>query len=219
MPGRRVSETKGRPVIIGVGGPSGSGKTTLTVELARELNGIHFPIDNYYLDLGHLAPEERVHQNFDHPSLIEDDLLVQHVAALRDGKSIDAPLYDFPTHTRRSGVTSRTAPPRVLLVEGNFALHFPALRQLYDWSLYVDAPDHLCYERRLARDVSQRGRSSANIQWQYEHTVRPMAEKFVRPSAAHADLVVDGSLAIDWIVEQVRSALRAYLEGTDSRLR
>ena len=215
MPGSRVSEANSKPVILGIGGVSGSGKTTLAVELARELDGIHFPIDNYYRDLSHMTLEERIHQNFDHPSLIEDELLVQHVGALRDGRTIDAPIYDFPTHTRKPGVTSKTESPRVLLVEGNFALHFPALRRLYDWCVYVDAPDPLCYERRLARDVSQRGRSPKNIQWQYEHTVRPMAEQFVRPSAVHANLVVDGSLAIDWIVEQVRKALRECIHRRD----
>ena len=109
---------------MGIGGASGSGKTTLATELARELGGIHFPIDNYYRDLRHLGSEERNPADFDHPSLIEDDLLVKHVAALRVGESIAAPIYDFPTHTRRVGVTSSIEPPRVLLVEGNFALHF-----------------------------------------------------------------------------------------------
>jgi uridine kinase len=203
-----VDEVRRRPVVIGIGGTSGSGKTTLAIELARELHGYHFQIDSYYRDLGHLPPVERAQQNFDHPCSIESELLVEHIRQLREGQAIDAPVYDFTSHTRKYGETVRIDTPQVLLVEGNFALHFDALRTLYDWSVFIDVPDSLCYKRRLARDVAQRGRRPEDVRQQFEETVRPMAEAFVRPSAVHAALRVDGAGSIDWIVERVRGALR-----------
>ncbi len=196
------------PVVIGIAGCSGSGKTTLAQELARELEGTHFHLDHYYLDLGHLGYEDRCRQNFDHPDALESNLLITQVRELAQGRTIERPVYDFATHTRVPGQTERVFEPRLLLVDGIFALHYERLRALYALSVYVDAPDSVCYERRLARDVRERGRTPASVAAHYAETVRPMAEKFVRPSARHAGLTVDGTSSLDWSIEQVLTALK-----------
>jgi uridine kinase len=196
------------PVVIGIAGCSGSGKTTLAVELARTLDGTHFPIDHYYRDLAHLPPAERPRQNFDDPELIEYGLLAAHVAALARSEAIERPLYDFTTHTRVTGRTERIAARAVLIVEGVFALHYAELLPLYHLSIFIDAPDEMCFERRLKRDVERRGRTAESVRTQYEATVRPAAVAFVRPSAARADLVLDGTGALDWKVERVVAELR-----------
>jgi uridine kinase len=194
--------------VVAVAGCSGSGKTTLAAELARMLGGIHFHFDNYYRDLSHLPLAERCGQNFDDPALIESELLVGHMRELAAGRAIERPVYDFATHTRLAGVTERIAPGRFLLVEGIFALHFAALLPLYHLRVYVDTPESLCYERRLRRDVEQRGRTPESVREQYEATVLPASLTIVRPSAAHAELVVDGTDALDWKVEQVLTEMR-----------
>lgn len=196
------------PVIIGVAGCSGSGKTTLAQELARSLNGAHFHLDNYYRDLSHLDYERRCHQDFDHPDAIESQLLIEHISQLAQGHSIQKPIYDFAIHSRVKDKTELVEAGRFLLVDGIFALHYECLRRFYSLKIYVDAPDAVCYERRLTRDVCQRGRTPESVAEQYAATVRPMAEKFVRPSANYADLVVDGTSSIDWSVEEVMAALR-----------
>lgn len=196
------------PVALGIAGCSGSGKTTLAAELARALGGIHFHLDNYYRDLSHLPFEERLRQNFDDPALIESPLLARDVAALARGEAIERPLYDFSTHTRVKGRTERVAPGPLLIVEGLFALHYPELLPIYQLRVYIDTPDGLCFERRLKRDIEQRGRTPESVRQQYEATVRPASVSFVRPSAAHADLVIDGNGALDWKVERVVTELR-----------
>jgi uridine kinase len=196
------------PVAIGIAGCSGSGKTTLAAELARTLSGIHFHLDNYYRDLEHLPFEERIRQNFDDPGLIESPLLAKHVAALARGEAIERPLYDFSTHTRVKGRTERVEPGPFLIVEGLFALHYPELLPIYQLRVYIDTPDTLCFERRMKRDIEQRGRTPQSVREQYEATVRPASVAFVRPSAAHADLVIDGNGALDWKVERVVTELR-----------
>jgi uridine kinase len=195
------------PVVLGIAGCSGSGKTTLAAELARELDGTHFPLDHYYLDLAHLPLEERFRQNFDDPELIEIPLLAAHVAALARGEAIERPLYDFTAHTRVRGSYETIAPRAFLLVEGLFALHYQALLPLYHLRVYIDTPDDLCFERRLKRDIEQRGRTPESVRRQYEVTVRPAGLAFVRPSAARADLIVDGTGALDWKVERVVAEL------------
>lgn len=196
------------PVVLGIAGCSGSGKTTLAAELARELDGTHFPIDHYYRDLAHLQLAERFKQNFDDPELIEHTLLAAHVAALAKGGAIERPLYDFATHTRVPGKTEQIAAGALLIVEGLFALHYADLLPLYHLRVYIDTPDALCFERRLKRDIEQRGRTAESVRLQYEATVRPAGIAFVRPSAARADLNVDGTGALDWKVERVVAEMR-----------
>lgn len=196
------------PQVIGIAGASGSGKTTLAAELARELDGIYFPIDNYYRDLSHLSYSERIKQNFDDPALIEDSLLASHVAALSRGETIQRPLYDFSTHTRIPDQTESMRGGAFVLVEGLFALYYPDLLPHYQLRVYLDTPDDVCFERRMRRDIVERGRTAESVRVQYETTVRPSSVAFVRPSAANADLVIDGTAALDWKVEQVLAAMR-----------
>jgi uridine kinase len=196
------------PVVLGIAGCSGSGKTTLAAELAHTLGGIHFHLDNYYLDLGHLPFSERIKKNFDDPAMIESPLLAAHVAALARGETIERPIYDFSTHTRVVGRTESVSAGRFLVVEGLFALHYPELLPLYGLRVYVDTPDSLCFERRMKRDIEERGRTPESIRQQYEATVRPASLAFVRPSAANADLQIDGTGALDWKVERVLTELR-----------
>lgn len=196
------------PLVLGIAGCSGSGKTTLAVEIARALDGIHFSLDHYYRDLAHLPVRERALQNFDDPELIESSLLVEHVAALARGETIDRPVYDFTTHTRTRGCTERVHAGSLLIVEGLFALVYPALLPLYHLRVYVDTPDDVCFDRRMRRDVEERGRTPESVRKQYESTVRPSSMTCVRPSAVNADLVVDGAGALDWKVERVLSELK-----------
>ena len=197
------------PVVLAIAGCSGSGKTTLAAELARALGGIHFSLDNYYRDLAHLPMAERIRQNFDDPALIENSLLAAQVAALARGEAIQRPVYDFSTYTRIPHQTETVRADAFLLVEGLFSLYYPALLPLYQLRVYIDTPDELCFERRLKRDTEERGRTPESVRRQYEATVRPSSLAFVRPSAAHADLVVDGTGALDWKVERVLTEMRS----------
>ncbi len=196
------------PVVVGIAGCTGSGKTTLTAEMARTLGGVHFHTDTYYRDLAHMPLQERARQNFDHPSLIEIPLLAAHIAAMARGEAIERPLYDFASYTRvldSNGIalTETVRPGAYLLIEGIFALHFTELLPFYQLRIYIDTPDEVCFQRRLQRDIAERGRTPEVVRQQYEATVRPSSIAFVRPSAVHADLTVDGTGALDWKVEQI----------------
>ncbi len=196
------------PLILGIGGCSGSGKTTLARELARELSATLLPLDLYYHDLSHLPLEERARQNFDHPDSLEHELLVAHVKDLAAGRTIQAPRYDFATHTRIPNASDPVAPATVVIVEGILALHYAALRAQYHAAVFVQAPHEICLKRRIHRDIHERGRTEASVRDQFWATAHPMAERFVLPSAAHASLIVDGTESLDWSVEQVLSNLR-----------
>ena len=196
------------PVVLAIAGCSGSGKTTLAAELARSLGGTHFHFDNYYRDLSHMPMAERAQQNFDDPALIESALLIADVAELAQGHAIERPLYDFATYIRIPAETETFRPGQFVLVEGLFALYYPDLLPLYQLRVYVDTPDEVCLERRMKRDIEQRGRTAESVRRQYDATVRPSSIAYVRPSAAHADLIIDGTGALDWKVERVLTEMR-----------
>jgi uridine kinase len=196
------------PIVIGIAGCSGSGKTTLAAELARRLDATVFPLDLYYRDLTQFPLDTRHKRNFDHPDSLESELIVEHVRGLARGETIERPVYDFKNHARVVGSFEAVRPGRAVIVEGILALHYAELTPLYDFSIYVSAPHEVCLARRIARDVRERGRTEDSVREQFEGTTRPMAEMYVMPSAARATMVVEGTGAVDWAVEQVLRGLR-----------
>lgn len=195
--------------IIGIAGGSGSGKSTLArAVVAHEPQAAVLEIDSYYRDLSHLSLDERHAVNFDHPDAIDWELLEVHLDALRSGRSIERPVYDFATHTRLS-VPSPFGGKRVVVLEGILALHPVALRNLYSLSVFVEAPRDLRVTRRVHRDVKERGRTEASVLHQVAATVEPMYAEFVEPSRAHADFIADGRADLDLTVARLFGALAA----------
>jgi uridine kinase len=180
-----------KPYLIAVAGPSCSGKSELSKALRRRLGAPILGLDSYYRELGHLPLEERARMNFDEPAALDEELLIAQVRALAEGKAIDRPVYDFTRHTR-SGGHERIEPAEFVIVEGLLALHWPELRALYNLKVYIDAGDEVCFRRRLKRDVRERGRTPESVRAQYAATVRPMAERYILPTRAWADVVVSG---------------------------
>jgi uridine kinase len=194
------------PRLIGIAGASCSGKTELARWLGARLGAPILNLDHYYNDLPDLPFEVRARQNFDEPAALDSPLILQHARALSRGQSICAPQYDFATH-RRAPAREIVTPARFVILEGLFALYWPELRSLLDLSVYVDTPDEVCLERRLARDTVERGRTRESVLEQYAATVRPMAFLHVRPSAAHARVQVSGTDPLESIGARVLQEL------------
>ena len=209
-PGQATGQVTGPrpPVILGIAGFSGSGKTALARALRDRLGATLLPLDAYYRDLAHLAPGERDRQNFDHPDALDIDLLLQHLGELARGHPIDRPCYDFVTHTRKAGVTEHLEPTPVILVEGVLALHDPRLRAQFGLAVYVETPPSVFLSRRIQRDARERGRTESSVRQQYAATAGPMAEQYVRPSARHASVVVNGAAPLKQAIGRVLGKLR-----------
>ncbi len=200
-----ASETP-RPHLIAIAGPSCAGKTTLAKRLIQTLpEAVHLPLDAYYKDLSNVALEQRDRHNFDHPSALDYNLLHTDLQTLANGQSICAPVYDFHTHTRKS-ITYPIAPPKYLLIEGLFALYFPALRALYAYRIYVDVCSNTSLERRIQRDSIERGRLEDHIRQQFTSQVDPMARRYIIPTRRHADRVVRGTDSPSILCAQIQKA-------------
>jgi uridine kinase len=191
---------------IGIAGPSGSGKSHLARALREALPGsILLSADDYYLDLAYLSMAERQRTDFDQPNAIDHTLLASHLAELGAGQWIEAPVYDFSTHTRTG--TRVVEPGEPILVEGLFLLCWPDVMAQLDRTVYVDASVEVCLARRIERDVTQRGRTEAFVKSQFEETVLPSRERYVEPGRVKADLVVDGTAPVAQAVDAVRDRL------------
>jgi uridine kinase len=200
-----------RPLFIGLAGGSGSGKTTIAEEVVDSLNGrvalLHH--DAYYRHRIDLTLEERTRVNYDHPSSLETELLIEHLESLRLGVSVEHPVYDFAAHLR-SEETIRIEPAPVIVVEGILVLSEPELRSELDLKIFVDTDPDLRLARRLERDITERGRSVDSVIGQYFATVRPMHLEFVEPSRRYADLIIPegfNQAAVATVVELIRSRL------------
>jgi uridine kinase len=203
-----------RGILIGVAGGTGSGKTLVVQHMIQELGSDRVVIlqqDSYYKNLNHLSFEERAAQNFDHPNAIDSELLIQHVEELLHGWTVDIPVYDFTTHTRRAETRS-AGPHDIIVLEGILILDNPRLREMMDIKVYVDTDADIRFIRRLKRDTMERGRTVQSVIDQYEKTVRPMHLQFVEPTKRYADIIVpEGGynwVAIDLLKTKIEALLR-----------
>lgn len=201
-----------RPLFVAIAGGSGSGKTTIArsvVDLVGRDKAVYLQQDAYYRDQAHLAFEDRLKINYDHPDSIELELLVEHLQALRNGQAIERPIYDFETHTR-TDETLLIAPEPAVIVEGILLLADPDLRDCFDVRVYIDTEPDVRLMRRIQRDIVERGRSVESVLAQYEKTVRPMHHQFVEPSKRYADIIIPEGINTG-AIGTVSSMIRHFL--------
>jgi uridine kinase len=187
-----------KPYIIAIAGASCAGKTSLARQLKLQLpaGALIVTLDSYYRDLSAFDLADREKHNFDEPDALDWDLFMEHLGELAHGREIEKPVYDFSAHTRVSQ-TESVAPQDYILIEGLFALHREDAREFYQTSVFIEVSDAVSFSRRLERDTLERGRTPESVRTQYEQTVRPMYNRYVRSSLYHADVVVDGEAPIE----------------------
>jgi len=198
-------------LIIGIAGGTGSGKTTVVNQIVKAFDNDDVGIisqDSYYKDNKHLSLEERAKINFDHPRAIDFDLLYEHLSQLKDGKTIEQPVYSFVQHTR-TGDTILTHPRKVMIVEGILIFNDKRLLDLFDVKIYVHADSDERLIRRVRRDVRERGRTVDEVLNRYQTTLKPMHEQFIEPTKAYADLIIPNDrrnhVAIDVIISLIKN--------------
>ena len=202
------------PLVIGIAGGSGSGKTTVAHVVMQRVgaeNIAYLPHDAYYKELGHLPPNQRAQINFDHPDSLENELMIQHIQALREYQPVALPVYDFSTDSRTDRIIE-VKPQRIIIVEGILIFAVPDLRKMFDLKIFVDTDPDIRLIRRLQRDISERGRSTESVINQYLTTVRPMHLEFVEPSKRYADVIIPeggfNAAALDLVVARLEALLR-----------
>ena len=200
--------------VILIGGGSASGKTYVlkkVLEKIPEDKVAHVSIDDYYKDFSILPFEERAKINFDHPKAFDWPLMNRQLKELKEGKTIEKPIYDFKIHGR-SDKTEIVEPKEIIIIEGIMALVNKDLRALGDLKVFINASRERRLVRRIERDQKERGRSYESIIEQYFTTVQPMFEEIIAPSQYYADLIINNegytNNSIDVLVSVLQNMLK-----------
>jgi len=200
-------------LVIGIAGGSGSGKTTVVRTITQSLSGrvVVIPQDSYYKDSSHLPIEERQKINFDHPDAIDWKLLCQQIRELKQGRTVEQPVYSYITCSRSATETVTVEPADVIIVEGILIFTHKELRDQMNIKVFVDADDDDRLMRILVRDIAERGRTIETAIDHYTETVKPMHLQFIEPSKRYADIIVPqgghNQVAIDVLTTTVEEAL------------
>ena len=200
-------------LIIGIAGGSGSGKTTVVKAITDQLKErvVVIPQDSYYKDLSHCTEQEKKEHNFDHPDSIDFDLLCQHLKELKEGKTIEQPVYSYIPCSRPADETVTVAPADVIIVEGILIFTCAKLRKQLDIKLFVDADDDDRLMRVMSRDILERGKTVEWVIERYSKTVKPMYLQFIEPSKRYADVIIPqgghNKVAIDIISATIEKSL------------
>jgi uridine kinase len=204
----------GRPILIGIAGGSGSGKTLVAKTIHRDLGSDKVVIidqDSYYKDLEQVPLADRDLRNFDHPDAFDSELLKSHLAALREGRAVAQPIYDYTRHAR-TRETRAIGEHEVIVLEGILIFWDPEMRDLMDIKVFIDADADVRFIRRLQRDIHERGRSADSVIRQYQESVRPMHLQFVEPTKRYADIILPegghNRVAIDLLKVKIKDLLR-----------
>lgn len=200
-------------LIIGIAGGTGCGKTTVVEQIMNELPDGEVGIisqDSYYKDTSELSYDERVKINFDHPKSIDFKLLRKHLKALKDGQSIEQPVYSFVEHNRTKK-TITTHPRKVMIIEGILILSKPKIRDMFDIKIFVHADSDERLIRRVRRDIAERGRDINEVLTRYQTTLKPMHQQFIEPMKEYADLIIPNNKYNTVAVDIVRTIINDRL--------
>jgi uridine kinase len=176
--------------------------------VASRLKGYAISMEIYSVEMNHLPLEKRAKLNYDEPYAIDVNLLESQILNYAAGNAIESPIYDFGKHLRVNDRVERPA-TSLLIVEGILVLHFTQLRQHFDMSIYLEAPDDVCFHRRQVRDITERQRSGEFIKAQYENTVLPAVRQHVLPSKRYADLVLNSNTDIATVEKSLYYAIES----------
>lgn len=205
-------------LIIGIAGGSGSGKTTVVQAITKQLKErvVVIPQDSYYKDSSHLTAEEKRYMNFDHPDSIDFNLLNEQIEMLKEGRSIEQPVYSYITCSRSKTETITVNPAEVIIIEGILIFTCAELRNQMDIKLFVDADDDDRLMRVMARDIIERGKTVETVIERYSKTVKPMYLQFIEPSKRYADVIIPqgghNQVAIDILTATIEKSLNC-IEG------
>lgn len=202
--------------VIGIAGGTGSGKTTVVKKLTERLpkgEVVVIPQDSYYKDSSHVPVEERQNINFDHPDAFEWPLLERHLRELREGKSIEQPIYSYLTCTRQEE-TIHIEPREVVIIEGILTLVDKKLRAQMDLKIFVDADADDRLIRVIKRDIVERGRTTESVIERYQRVLKPMHEQFIEPCKRYADVIVpqggSNTAAINMLAKFIKQQINEH---------
>ena len=201
-------------LIIGIYGGTGSGKTTIVNMIASHFSSNDIEIisqDSYYKDNSDISYEDRCKLNFDHPDAIDFNLLHKHIKNLRKGETVEQPIYDFKIHNRLKK-TIQIKPKKILILEGILIMCHAEIRSIFDLKIFINANSKTRMERRIKRDIVERGRNRDEVLKRYIETLKPMHEKFIEPTKIYANYIIENQFNNKLNIDELLEKMKLYLD-------
>ena len=201
-------------LIIGIYGGTGSGKTTIVNMIASHFSSNDIEIisqDSYYKDNSDISYEDRCKLNFDHPDAIDFNLLHKHIKNLRKGETVEQPIYDFKIHNRLKK-TIQIKPKKILILEGILIMCHAEIRSIFDLKIFINANSKTRMERRIKRDIVERGRSRDEVLKRYIETLKPMHDKFIEPTKIFANYIIENQFNNKLNIDELLEKMKLYLD-------
>jgi uridine kinase len=167
--------------------------------------------DSYYKDNSDISYEDRCKLNFDHPDAIDFNLLYKHLKKLRKGETVEQPIYDFKIHNRLKK-TIQIKPKKILILEGILIMCHAEIRSIFDLKIFINANSKTRMERRIKRDIVERGRSRDEVLKRYIETLKPMHEKFIEPSKIYANYIIENQFNNKLNIDELLEKMKLYLD-------
>ena len=198
--------------IIGITGGTGSGKTTIVNEVINLFDASEICLlssDSYYKNNASLDFNQRDKLNYDIPEAIDFDLLNKHIDLLKQEININVPNYCFTTHLRLEKTTV-VEPKKILIIEGILILTNKTLRDNINYSVFLDCPRDVRFQRRLDRDIKERGRNYNDVINLFETRLDIMHSEFVEPHKKFCDLILNTNenININPLINVIKKNLR-----------
>ena len=198
--------------IIGITGGTGSGKTTIVNEVVNLFDASEICLlssDSYYKNNASLDFNQRDKLNYDIPEAIDFDLLNKHIDLLKQEININVPNYCFTTHLRLEKTTV-VEPKKILIIEGILILTNKTLRDSINYSVFLDCPRDVRFQRRLDRDIKERGRNYNDVINLFETRLDIMHSEFVEPHKKFCDLILNTNenININPLINVIKKNLR-----------
>jgi uridine kinase len=204
-----------KPYLVGITGGSGSGKTTFINSLLALMPSGSVALlsqDNYYKSIDQQLQDENRIENFDIPSSLDLDKFYQDVLRLRDGHSLQITEYTFNNTDIAPKVFTIPSAPLVLL-EGIYALHNPAVYQIIDLKVFIDAEEHHRRNRRVQRDAIERGYDQDDVLYRLSNHHQPAFEKYILPHRENADIVIPNNHGFEKGLEMLSVFLKSKIKA------
>ena len=198
--------------IIGITGGTGSGKTTIVNEVINLFDASEICLlssDSYYKNNASLDFNQRDKLNYDIPEAIDFGLLNKHIDLLKQEININVPNYCFTTHLRLEKTTV-VEPKKILIIEGILILTNKTLRDSINYSVFLDCPRDVRFQRRLERDIKERGRNYNDVINLFETRLDIMHSEFVEPHKKFCDLILNTNenININPLINVIKKNLR-----------
>jgi uridine kinase len=208
-----------KPYIIGIAGGSGSGKTFFLNCFLNHFKKEEVCLvsqDDYYIPVAdNMTPEENRLYNFDLPHTIDRDHFIQDINKLIAGQSFTKKEYCFGNPNAVPKMLE-IKPAPIIIVEGLFIMHFRDIAELLDMKIFIDADEDVALQRRLKRDLIERGYSQDDVMYKWINHVVPAYKEYLLPYMGECDKVIrnNSHVAEDIIAitEEISEELKTLLK-------